>query len=52
MCYTKRMLEVLGSLFTYKPRPLGPLAITLREAVEMTEADRVWMQEYPEDEEY
>lgn len=50
-CYTRKMLEVLGSLMTYKPRPLGPKAITLRKAIELAEADRVWMQENPEPEE-
>ena len=47
-CYTKKFLEVLSSLFTYKPRPLGPLAISLREAIELVEADRTWMERHPE----
>ncbi|KAK9845094.1 hypothetical protein WJX74_010503 [Apatococcus lobatus] len=47
-CYTKKFLEVLSSLFTYKPRPLGPLAISLRDAIELVEADRIWMEQHPE----
>ena len=47
-CYTKKMLETLGSLVKYPLRPLSPQAITLRKAIELAEADRVWMQTVPE----
>ena len=49
-CYTRRMLQVLGSLMRYKPRPLPPSAITLRHAIELVEQDRVWLQSHLEDE--
>ncbi len=48
MCYTRKMLEELSQLFTYKPRPLPPQAITLREAVNMLQADMDWMRANPE----
>ncbi len=47
-CYTRKMLEELGQLYTYKPRPLPPQAITLRETVDLVEADNLWMKANPE----
>ncbi len=48
MCYTYKFLTTLGSLMTYTPRPLPPQAITLRDAIELVEADQLWMATNPE----
>ena len=48
-CYTRHMLQTLGRLYRYKPRPLPPSAIMLRQAIELVEKDRVWMGQNPED---